>query len=261
MKDTLYPLCLLVCTSLLASETSVELGQTKEVVLAILGKPMGTIGLRDKTLLLYPQGEIIIKESRVSHIDLMKAEEFAADQERLKKEREEWLVAQERIEAAHIEEGRLMRADKLQSQAFAALPAKDRVDYWRSFQIRYPSIDVADQIGSALASYQVELDELRSQQKIADLKARVANAEREAAAARLETEKLRVENERTKQRSRFYGLHHYTDTVVDRRYYYRPPTVTIFTSGGNTATHRSNNYCPPTKSVPKSATHILNVVQ
>lgn len=261
MKAPIYLLSLLVCTSLLASEQSVELGQTEEETLEILGKPMGTIGLRDKTLLLYPQGEITIKEGKVSHIDLMEAEEFAADQERLKKEREEWLAAQERIEVARIEEGKAIRADKLKSQAFAALPAKDRVDYWRSFQIRYPSIDVAEQIGSALASYQIELEELRSQQKVADLETRVANAEREAAAARLETEKLREETERTKQSSRFYGLRYYTDPVVDRRYYYRPPTVTILTPNGNKVTHQSNNYCPPSESVAERTTRILNIVQ
>lgn len=261
MKAPAYLLCLIACTALLASDQSVELGQTEENALEILGKPMGTIGLRDKTLLLYPQGEITIKEGKVSHIDLMEAEEFAADQERLRIEREEWLITQERIEAARIEEGKAVRADKLKSQAFAALPAKDRVDYWRSFQIRYPSIDVSEHIGSALASYQVELEELRSQQKVADLEARVASAEREAATARLETEKLRKETERTKQSSRYYGLRYYTDPVVDRRYYYRPPTVTIFTPDGNKVTHQSNNYCPPTESVAERATRILKIVK
>ena len=66
----------------------------------------------------------------------MNEDEFAADQERLAKEREDWLLDQERRAAAHQEEGEAIRADKLKSSAFAALPAKDKVDYWRSFQIR-----------------------------------------------------------------------------------------------------------------------------
>lgn len=244
MKAFIYLICLIACATLVAADQSVELGQTEENALKILGKPMGTIGLRDKTLLLYPQGEITIKEGKVSHIDIMAEEEFAADQERLRKEREEWLITQECIEAARIEEGKAIRADKLKSQAFAALPAKDRVDYWRSFQIRYPSIDVSGQIGTALASYQIELKELKSQEKVADLEARVASAERDAASARLETEKLREETERTKQNSNnYYGLRYYSDPVVDRRYYYRPPRVTIYTPNGNNVTHhRSNNY-------------------
>ena len=258
MKAPLFLASLITFTALIASGQSIEIGQTEENVIEILGKPVGTIALRDKTLLLYPQGEVTLKEDKVSHIDLMDAEEFAADQERLKEEREQWLVDQERMDAMHKEEGQAIRADKLKSQAFAALPAKDRVDYWRGFQVRYPTVDVSEQIGVALASYEVELQELRNQQKVAELEVRVAKAEQEAANARLETEKLREETERTKNSSRYYGLRYYTDPVVDRRYYYRPPTITIYSPNGNKVNNRTNNItCPTTETVSERATRIL----
>jgi hypothetical protein len=92
----------------------------------------------------------------------------------------------------------------MKSQAFTALPGKNRVDYWRSFQVRHPSVDASEQIARARAGYETELEELRSQQRIAELETRVAQAEKEATAARLETEKLGVETERT-ERSRNYG--------------------------------------------------------
>lgn len=221
----------------------IEKGQAAVQVLEALGKPMGSIELRDKTLLLYPQGEVTLREGVVAEVDLMSDKQFADDQERLRDERDEWLVAKERRRAAHKAEGESLSAIKMKSQAFAALPAKDRVDYWRSFQIRYPSVDASEQIASALAGYEAELEELRSQQRIAELETRVAQAEKEAAAARLETEKLRDETERT-ERSRNYGLRYYIDPVISNHsYYYRPPTVTIFDNGSvttTTATHSRN---------------------
>ncbi|MGZ0656308.1 hypothetical protein ACWPKS_11945 [Coraliomargarita sp. W4R72] len=237
-----YPLLIAVLLSHLSSPlsaASIENGHTTEQVIEALGKPMGTIELREKTLLLYPQGEITLKNDLVTEVDLMSPEKFADDQERLRLEREEWLIDQERRQAAQIKEGIAIRADKMTSRAFAVLPAKDRVDYWRGFQIRYPGVDVTQEISTALASYEIELEELRSQQRIAELEARVAHAEQEAATARLETEKLREETELS-EREQNYGLRYYSDPVINNsRYYYRPPTVTIFTSGnGKTTTYR-----------------------
>lgn len=251
MKSPFFATILIACITSFATGQSIEIGQTEENVLEALGKPMGSIALRDKTLLLYPQGEITVKDGKVSHIDLMKAEEFAADQERLKQEREQWLAEQERLKEMHKEEGEAIRADKLKSQAFAAIPTKDRVDYWRGFQIRYASVDVSEQIGAALAGYNSELEELRSQQKIAELEARVAKAEQETATARLETEKLKEETERTKESNSNFGLRYYTDPVIDRRYYYRQPKVIIYSPNNN---NNNGIHCPTIDRV----TRILN---
>ena len=232
---------LFFCTALLPASAVIEIGQTTSQVLETLGDPIGTIELRKKTLLLYPQGEVTLKEGVVKEFDLMSDKQFAVDQERLRVERDEWLLDQERRRVAHKEEGESLRAVKIKSNAFAALPAKDKMDYWRSFQIRYPSIDASEQIANALKSYETELEELRSQQRIAELETRVAQAEKEAAAARLETEKLRDETERT-ERSRNYGLRYYIDPVISSHsFYYRPPTVTIFDNGNVTTTTHGRN--------------------
>jgi hypothetical protein len=241
MKTPSLLATLLLFSPLSAIAHSIETGQSMEEVTEQLGKPMGSIELREKTLLLYPQGEITLKAGRVTEIDLMSNEQFEADQARLQHEREEWLVAQERLRAQQKAEGEALRDAKSSSPAFAALSAKSRVEYWRNFQVSYPTVDVSKQISNALAGYESELEELRSQQRIAELEARVALAEKEAAAARLETEKLREETERTKN-SRQFGLRAYTDPVIrTNRYYYRPPTVTIFTNNNSTKTKRPNN--------------------
>lgn len=267
MKAPLLLAALLLTFYLPTLASTIEPGQTNAQVLEALGKPMGTIELREKTLLLYPQGEVTLKEGVVTEIDLMSEEQFEADQERLAREREEWLEQQERLAALRLEEGEALRASKMQSRAFASLPAKDRVEYWRSFQTRYPEVDVSPQIAKALESYQTELEELRSQQRIAELEARVAQAEKEAATARLETEQLREDTERA-ERSRHYGLRHYSDPVIrSNRYYYRPPTITIFTQGNNGTTKKKHhvngvydyrNQPRQTESVAERATRILN---
>ncbi|MEO0509063.1 MAG: hypothetical protein AAF065_04270 [Verrucomicrobiota bacterium] len=233
-----YPVLIAFLLSVTAAaHGKIELGDDLETALERLGKPIGTIELRDKTLLLYPQGEIALREVKITEIDLMSDEEFAADQERIKQEREEWQMAQERRAIRHTEEGKSIKADKLSSSAFAALPAKDRVDYWRSFQIRYTGVDVSDEIGRALESYQTELAELETQQRIAELEARVAQAEKEATTAKLETEKLKDQALRSRSSTR-YGLRYYYDPVTHPRYLYRPPTVTIFTNGNQQKTQK-----------------------
>lgn len=213
-----------------AVSAELDVGDDLKTTLAKLGKPVGTIELREKTLLLYPEGEVVLKDDAVVEFDLMSEAEFEAEQARLQKEREEWLADQARRKEARKTEGIAIRAAKRGSQAFASLPAKDRVDYWRSFQIRYPSLDVSEELAGALESYQTELAELKSQQQIARLETRVAKAEQEAATARLETQRLKEETERTRRSTR-YGLRYYHDPVVQPRYIYRPPTVTIFSNG------------------------------
>jgi len=255
-----------------ASSGALEIrkGLSLKETIQTLGEPAGLIELRDKTLLLYPRGEVTLRDDIVVEFDLMTEEAFAADQARLKREREEWLMQQEKLAEARKEEGKAIKAAKLSSSAFAALPAKDRVDYWRSFQIRYPDIDVSEQIASALEGYESELTELRSQQRIAELEARVAAAEREAAAARLEAEKLREETKTVSDRR--YGLRYYTDPVIRRNYYYKPPTITIHSNGTVTKTKnledRKNYYRfddnrrpTPQESTAERVSRILNEVR
>lgn len=227
----IVPLFFLSVSLTFATSTKVELGMAQEAALEALGKPVGDLILRNKTILLYPQGEITIEDGTVTHIDLMTDAEFDAHQETLRVEREKHLQQKAEAEAAYTAQGEATKADKLQNPAFAVKPAKERVDYWRKFQGQYPTVDVTEQIESALANYQTEIKELKDQERIAALEIRVAQAEKEAAAARLETEKLRKEAERLRQQKN-YGLRYYTDPVPYRRnYYYRPPTVIIHSNG------------------------------
>jgi len=222
--------CSLVLAASFLSASAVAIGDDLKTTIAKLGNPEGTIELRDKTLLLFPMGEVVLKQDLVVEIDLMSEAEFKAEQARLQAQREEWRIEEAMRREALQKEGQAILADKRSSLSFAALPAKDRVDYWRGFQMRYPGVDVSDELARALESYDIELAEMKSQERIAQLEARVARAEQEAASARLETERLKAETERTRQDTQ-YGLRYYHDPIVRPRYIYRPPTVTIFSKG------------------------------
>ena len=214
-----------------------NLGDNLETTLNKLGKPVGMVELREKTLLLYPKGEVVLKDDAIVEIDLISEAEYAAEQAQLQNERQEWQIEKAKRAAARTEEGESILAAKRGSSAFAALPAKARVDYWRNFQIQYPQVDASSELSRALESYQTELAELRTQQQIAQLQTRVAEAEKEAATARLETRKLKDAAQRSREPTR-YGLRYYYDPVVHPRYIYRPPTVTIFSNGTVTTTHQ-----------------------
>jgi len=234
-------LCLAIPSLLLASNNEVKIGSTQEDVLKALGKPIGNVDLRERVLWLYPQGELTIKDGIVTDIDLMDDEAFANHQKQLEEERSKWQKQQEQAKAERISTGEALKREKLKSSSFAALPSKDRVDYWRTFQARYPEVDVSDEIGAALTSFQTELKELETHERIAALEARLAEAEKETAAARLEAEKLRKEAEALRQQ-KTYGLRYYKDPVpYNRNYYYRPPTVIIHSGNGATVTtHRKH---------------------
>lgn len=210
MKPHIVAIALLLPIALLAANSKVEIGQTQKQTIEALGKPQGVINLNDKILLLYAEGEVTIRDGAVSKIDLMSDAQFAQDQERLKQERAEWVVQQEKLVADRIQAGEKLKAFKLQNSTFAALPAKDRIDYWRSFQIKFPQVDVSAEIARALESYQTEIAELKTQQRIAELETSVALAQKETEAARLETEKLREATKARNDASNFRIRDYYT---------------------------------------------------
>jgi hypothetical protein len=238
-----FALNVFFCLSILALPASGGeadlLGQTEATLVDRMGDPVGRIELQDRTLLLYPRGEITLHEGRVSAVDLITESELAAREAQKARDREAWQIAQAERKAERIKEGRALRAEKLGSSQFAAMSAEYRVDFWRRFQSRYPEVDVTEHIAEAVASYELELEELRTRERIAQLEARVAEAEREAAAARLETEELRKRAERAEQQ-RYYGLRYVTDPVRPpiRHAPYRPPTITIDANGNGTIIHR-----------------------
>lgn len=127
-----------------AASTKIENGFTEEQVIEAIGEPVGNVELRGRVLWLYPQGEVTIKDGAVTDFDLMDDATFAAHQKQLEAERIAYQKRQEDFKAKRIAEGQAIKTGKLQNTAFTTLPARDRVDYWRTFQKNYPEVDVSD---------------------------------------------------------------------------------------------------------------------
>lgn len=221
---------------LTAGAANIKPGQSSQQAISILGDPIGTLELGNKTILIYPQGDLTLRDDKVSNIDLMTDAQFAAEQERKHLEREEWLMKQEKLAADRFKEGSQLKSDKLQSGTFAALPAKQRVDYWRSFQMRYPEVDVTEELTAALEDRQTELAEEQTLRRIAELEARVARAEQAAIAAQTENESLRnritIQDNAYQNRYIYYNARPYTICY--------PQKKVIIRNNGNTVVRYSN---------------------
>ncbi len=241
MKLTRFitPIIFLLSTSiLLIAETDLKVGDSQEDLKVKLGEPAGQIISRDKILFLYPQGEVTVKDELIFQIDLMNEKEFADDQKRLEEERISWQKQEEAARLMRIETGEALKAEKLQSSLFTSLPAKDKVAFWRRFQVKYPEVDISEALARALESYDQDITELKNQQKIAELQAQVARAEKATEEAKLEIEKLRKEIKHSSSN----GLRYYTTPVYRDQHYYRPPTI-IITSNKSNRTNNTN--CAP----------------
>ena len=219
---------LLIASALLCQGGEVKIGDSYEATVAALGEPTGKMELKKKTRLLYPRGEIILQDGTVTKVDLMDDKAFASKEKQLRTEQKERTEQQAHLAADHTQKGETIKAEKLKSPAFAALHAKSRLDFWKSFQIRYPEVDVSEQITKALESYKEDADELMAQQEIAE-----AKAKEEAA-----------ENTKNKYN---YGYRNYNGGIIYPHPRPRPPII-ICPPAHRPTPKKDWNYTPPSSS-------------
>jgi hypothetical protein len=194
MRYRLLPLALLfVCLPLRLA--AVENGDTREAVVAELGAPTGSAAVGANTILFFARGEVHLRDGRVVKANVVSAEELAkreAEQAAAIKRMDD--AARERL--ARLEaEGHAIYAAKKTDAQFAALPAVEQLNYWRSFASRYPMIPVADEIAplAERVEHDLRLRELvaGNEARLADIEARVENAEERAARAEREARRDR----------------------------------------------------------------------
>ena len=89
---------------LFADSSEIKIGHSQSDVTNLLGAPIGTLILGDKTILM--------RGNKVSTFDLMSDSEFTAEQERKRLEREEWRIQQEKLSAARLKEGKKLKERK-----------------------------------------------------------------------------------------------------------------------------------------------------
>lgn len=151
MPICLFSLLLTAGAISFAAEKEIQLGDTKEQVIAILGKPKGVIKKGSYEYLSFHRGTVKIKDGKVVSRNLESEED--AD----KKEQERLAIIASREEASQQDaeakkqktaEGNSIKKNKIEDQEFAKLSPKERLEFWINFQKSYPNVSVNEEIAA-----------------------------------------------------------------------------------------------------------------
>jgi hypothetical protein len=168
-----FALLFLLAAPMLAHAAEVRLGASLADVKSTLGPPRGQAQLSDRLVLFYDRGQVQLVDGRVVDSDFLSPKDFAAQQ--VQQKANDAKAAQ--LRAQHIAEGEALKAQKIADPNFISAPPAYQVAFWQDFRLRYPEVSCDDEYKLALARQQ------ENEQNIADLKARVADAEDRAARA------------------------------------------------------------------------------
>ncbi len=160
-----------------SAETLPATGSSLAEAKALLGSPQIEASMsNNQMLLLYPRGRLIFTEGKLSEIDFLTLEQFAARQEAAQLAAEE--IAREK--ARRTAEGLLLWEHLRNSPEFARLSGTARLTQLASLQSRYPDLPLTAEITAARLEAETELARqrvLRAEAAAAEARAREAEAE------------------------------------------------------------------------------------
>lgn len=123
---------------------SIEIGDSRDSVIADIGEPGGFMASGDMETLFYKRGTVMLERGKVISVQIRSAEKQkqieAEKLQALDDERE----AKDRARKAHIEKGRAEKRRLLESEEFKSLPPHERLAQWRSFQHTYPDVSIEE---------------------------------------------------------------------------------------------------------------------
>lgn len=129
-----------------ASAQDIQLGDTKEKVLDVLGFPQGQMAVGGGIVLLYKRGTVTIEKGKVTGTTIVSQADLKAQKAEKTREEAARKAAAAAARAKRIANGRAEKSRKEMDQTFAAKPAAERLAYWRGFQKKYPEVSVAGKI-------------------------------------------------------------------------------------------------------------------
>lgn len=165
------------------SEPGLEIraGQSQADVVALLGEPEGFIRMGESVWLSYARGTIKLENDGVVEVNLISPEAAVQKRQREQAERARFAQAQAEETARRLEQGRALKASRINNAEFLAAPASYQVSFWKEFQARYPEIPAWDEYQRALARSEWEQEQLRRQRdqenRIQELEFRLQEAE------------------------------------------------------------------------------------
>jgi hypothetical protein len=163
----------------------IQVGDSREQVVAALGAPQGVMKLGGTEILTYERGTIELEQDRVTTFSLLTPEQLTDRRAEAARQAEAARIASEQRRV----EGTALRDQKVADAVFMASPAAERLAYWEWFRRTYPEVSVEGEYQSAKA----QADEVRRIEEartrnVAELEARVDAAERRAREAEAEAD-------------------------------------------------------------------------
>jgi hypothetical protein len=146
-----------VCAALLLwalNAGAVSPGDSADSVREELGLPSGMIEIGTNRVLFYERGEVVLKNDRVTEHNLMSELQYA---KKLRRDADRKALLGRLAEERRLQleaEGLALKQSKLNDSAFANLPVVERVNFWRTFEKRYPMVPIDLELSTALAEYE-----------------------------------------------------------------------------------------------------------
>jgi hypothetical protein len=149
MTRSIFFPSLLLALILLASASRGDeprIGDTREVVIKKIGKPVGRLSMGDKEILSYPRGFVEFRDGGVTAVKMIGAEEAAA----LQQKREQAALSAATESAQRVQEGKDERNRLMEDPDFANKSAAEKVAVWEEFRRKYPDVSVPDEYNQAV---------------------------------------------------------------------------------------------------------------
>lgn len=178
MKAVQFALLLSVPLAVAAAE--VRTGDNLNEVRAAMGAPRGQVKAGYRQMLYYDRGEVEMQAGVVTRVALLSEADYTA------------LEARRAVEAARVNEentrldaqGEALKARKLADSNFLSAPLAYQIAFWQDFSRRYPGVSVAEQLMIARLRLAEQFNQRHAEEeRLAELEARVNNAEARAQAA------------------------------------------------------------------------------
>lgn len=189
-----------------AASAAVAPGDTREDVIAILGKPSGYIGSERFEILYFDRGEVVLRDGIVQSHTIVSQEEAEQKRAALEMERQDYQQRRQEARERRLAEGRAIRDRKTADPEFAAMEPSARLAFWQVFRQKYPEVDIDFEYSvaaqQARLAHSERMAELERERRLNELERRVAEAEHQARLAEREAQAAR-------ERPRYYPVYHH----------------------------------------------------
>lgn len=192
MKTILISFLFLVVPSHLLAENEIEnpadqgqqelsIGDSSEKVKEVMGEPNGSMESGTFAIYYYKLGTVKMRSGKVSELNFISEQEWVDQQEAQRKAQE----------ARRIEGEEIVKTMK-EDPDFAALPAKNRLEFWEQFRRDFPDVNVYVLYSQAKIEAENIAETERKERQVVALERRLETAEAEVrrAAQELETQRI-----------------------------------------------------------------------